>query len=81
MSYKRAGKALAVLRDRIIRLGDSGKPEASAEAVLKYLRELKRPYLTEFEERLLSFIKLECRINVSSMNLSLPRAKGGATRN
>ncbi len=50
------------LRLRISSLRDSGKLEAPAEAVLKCLGELKRPYLTEFEEKLLSFIEQECRI-------------------
>ncbi|MBN3898601.1 MAG: hypothetical protein HWQ41_26030 [Nostoc sp. NOS(2021)] len=47
--------------DRINRLWDSGKLEAAAEAVLKCLGELKRPYLPEFEEKLLSFIEQECK--------------------
>jgi len=47
------------LRLRIGRLRDSSKLEAPAEAVLKCLGELKRPYLTEFEEKLLSFIAQE----------------------
>ena len=36
--------------DHIRKLRNHGKLEASAQAVLKCLRELKRPYLTEFEE-------------------------------
>ncbi len=48
------------ISDRIHRLRDSGKLEAPAEAVLKCLGELKRPYLTEFEEELLSFIEEKC---------------------
>ncbi|MBD2248672.1 hypothetical protein [Nostoc sp. FACHB-888] len=47
------------ISDRINRLRDSGKLEAPAEAVLKCLGELKRPYLTEFEENLLGFIEQE----------------------
>jgi hypothetical protein len=47
------------ISDRINRLRDSGKLEAPAEAVLKCLGELKRPYLTEFEEKLLGFIEQE----------------------
>jgi hypothetical protein len=43
-------------------LRDSGKLEAPAEAVLKCLGELKRPYLTEFEEKLLGFIEQEYEI-------------------
>ncbi|MEH2119211.1 hypothetical protein [Nostoc sp.] len=54
---------MQLISDRISKLRDSGKLEAPAEAVLKCLGELKRPYLTEFEERLLSFIELECRIS------------------
>jgi hypothetical protein len=54
---------MQLISDRINRLWNSGKLEASAEAVLKCLGELKRPYLTEFEERLLSFIELECVIS------------------
>ncbi|MEH2279589.1 MAG: hypothetical protein V7K40_33690 [Nostoc sp.] len=38
--------------DRISRLRNSGKLEAPAEAVLKYLGKLKRPYLTAVEEKL-----------------------------
>jgi hypothetical protein len=38
-------------------LRNSGKLEAPAEEVLKCLGELKRAYLKEFEEKLLSFIK------------------------
>jgi hypothetical protein len=47
------------ISDRISRLRDSGKLEAPVEAVLKCLGELKRPYLTEFEEKLLGFIEQE----------------------
>ena len=50
---------MQVICDRISRLWDSGKLEAPAEAVLKCLGELKRPYLTEFEEKLLGFIEQE----------------------
>ncbi|MHC5863393.1 MAG: hypothetical protein ACYTXK_41740, partial [Nostoc sp.] len=48
---------MQVICDRISRLRDSGKLEAPAEAVLKCLGELKRPYLTAFEEEILSFIE------------------------
>ncbi|HYX13033.1 MAG TPA: hypothetical protein VE944_01425 [Nostoc sp.] len=51
--------AFGGLRLRISRLRDSGKLEAPAEAVMKCLGELKRPYLTEFEEKLLGFIEQE----------------------
>ncbi|MBW4689764.1 MAG: hypothetical protein KME40_32915 [Komarekiella atlantica HA4396-MV6] len=47
------------LRLRISRLRNSGKLEASVEAVLKCLEELKRPYLTAVEEKLLSLIEFE----------------------
>ncbi|MBD2533691.1 hypothetical protein H6G97_30715 [Nostoc flagelliforme FACHB-838] len=50
------------ISDRISRLRDSGKLEAPAEAVLKCLGELKRPYLTEFEGELLSFIEQKCQV-------------------
>ncbi len=50
---------MQVISDRISRLRDSGKLEAPAEAVLKCLGELKRPYLSEFEEKLLGFIEQE----------------------
>ncbi|WP_189525232.1 hypothetical protein [Nostoc sp. 'Peltigera membranacea cyanobiont' 232] len=53
---------MQVICDRISRLQDSGKLEASAEAVLKCLGELKRPYLTQFEEELLSFIEQKCQV-------------------
>ncbi|MEH2254611.1 hypothetical protein [Nostoc sp.] len=36
--------------DRINRLRDNGNFEEAAYAVLKHLGELKRPYLTKFEE-------------------------------
>ncbi|BAY41302.1 hypothetical protein NIES2111_56980 (plasmid) [Nostoc sp. NIES-2111] len=45
--------------DRIWKLWKNGKLEAPAQAVLKCLGELKRPYLTEFEEKLLSVIEAE----------------------
>ncbi|BDI20466.1 hypothetical protein ANSO36C_62680 (plasmid) [Nostoc cf. commune SO-36] len=47
------------ISDRISRLWEKGKLEAPTEAVLKCLGELKRPYLTEFEEKLLGFIEQE----------------------
>ncbi len=50
-----------LISDRIRRLRDGDKLEAPAEAVLKCLGELKRPYLSEFEEKLLSFIERECK--------------------
>ena len=45
------------ISDRISRMREKGKIEAPAEAVLKCLGELKRPYLTAFEEELLTFIE------------------------
>ncbi|MBD2512869.1 hypothetical protein H6G91_37815 [Nostoc muscorum FACHB-395] len=56
---------MQLLCDRISRLRDSGKLEAPAEAVLKCLGEVKRPYLTAFEEEILSFIELEYGISNS----------------
>ncbi|MBU7587335.1 MAG: hypothetical protein KAF91_31605 [Nostoc sp. TH1S01] len=48
---------MQVICDRIRRLRENGKLEVPAEAVLKCLGELKRTYLTGFEEELLSFIE------------------------
>ncbi|NDJ26295.1 hypothetical protein GS682_33025 [Nostoc sp. B(2019)] len=48
------------LSTRIDKLRDSDNLEEAALAVLKHLGELKRPYLTEFEEKMLRFIELEC---------------------
>lgn len=48
------------LSERIHKLRNSANLEKSAEAVLKCLGELNRPYLTEFEEKLLSFIEQQC---------------------
>ncbi|MBW4566172.1 MAG: hypothetical protein KME32_34885 [Mojavia pulchra JT2-VF2] len=45
----------------ITRLRESENLEEAARAVLKCLGELKRPYLSEFEEKLLSFIEQECK--------------------
>ena len=45
------------LSDRINKLRNSGNLEKPAEAVLKCLGELNRPYLTDFEEKLLTFIE------------------------
>ena len=53
---------MQILCDRISRLRDSVKLEAPAEAVFKCLGELKRPYLTAFEEELLSFIEQKCQV-------------------
>ncbi|QLE45431.1 hypothetical protein FD723_33005 (plasmid) [Nostoc sp. C052] len=46
--------------DRISRLRENENLEEAARAVLKHLGELKRPYLTVVEEKLLSFIEKEC---------------------
>jgi hypothetical protein len=45
--------------DRIRRLRESENLEEAARAVLKHLGEVKRPYLTAVEERLLSVIEKE----------------------
>ncbi|MDZ8264405.1 hypothetical protein [Nostoc sp. ChiQUE01b] len=45
------------ISDRISRLRENKSLEEAARAVLKHLRELERFYLTQFEERLLSFIE------------------------
>lgn len=43
--------------ERISRLRERENLEEAARAVLKRLGELKRPYLTAFEEELLSFLE------------------------
>jgi hypothetical protein len=48
---------MQVICDRISRLRENENLEEAARAVLKYLGELKRPYLNAFEEELLSFIE------------------------
>jgi hypothetical protein len=48
--------------DRIRRLRETENLEKAARAVLKYLGELKRPYLTDVEEKLLSLIEQEYRV-------------------
>ncbi|WP_193197979.1 hypothetical protein [Nostoc sp. MG11] len=45
--------------DRISRLRDNENLEEAARAVLKHLGELKRPYLTAVEEKLLGLIGKE----------------------
>ncbi|MBD2459226.1 hypothetical protein H6G80_34970 [Nostoc sp. FACHB-87] len=45
--------------DRIMRLRESENLEEAAKAVLKYLGEVKRPYLTDVEKKLLSVIEQE----------------------
>ncbi|MCC5662327.1 hypothetical protein LC608_36610 [Nostoc sp. XA010] len=53
---------MQLISDRIRRLRDDGKLEAPAEAILKCLEELKRPYLTTFEEKLMGLIEIESRV-------------------
>jgi len=50
------------ISDRISRLRENENLEEAARAMLKYLGELKRPYLTAFEEELLSFIEGKCSL-------------------
>jgi hypothetical protein len=47
------------ISDRIRRLRENENLEEAGRAVLKYLGELKRPYLTAVEEKLLDLIELE----------------------
>lgn len=49
--------------DRVRRLWENENLEEAAHAVLKYLGELKRPYLTAMEKKLLSVIEKEYGIN------------------
>ncbi|WP_375503442.1 hypothetical protein [uncultured Nostoc sp.] len=49
--------------DRIRRLRENENLEDAGRAVLKYLGELKRPYLTLVEEKLLSMIEQEYGVN------------------
>ncbi|MCC5612490.1 hypothetical protein LC612_38810 [Nostoc sp. CHAB 5834] len=48
---------MQLISDRISRLRENENLENALSAVLKHLGELKRLYLTEFEEELLSFIE------------------------
>ncbi|ABA25027.1 conserved hypothetical protein (plasmid) [Trichormus variabilis ATCC 29413] len=50
--------------DRIHRLRDVENLEEAGRAVLKCLGELKRPYLTAFEEELLSFLEAKCSLQL-----------------
>jgi len=50
----------AAKRLRITRLRENRQIEAPVLSVLRCLGELKRPFLTQFEEKLLSFIQQEC---------------------
>lgn len=51
---------MQLISDRITRLRQNENLEEAGRAVLKYLGELKRPYLTQVEQKLLSLIELEC---------------------
>lgn len=48
---------MQLISDRISRLRENENLEEAVRAVLKHLGELKRPYLTSFEEELLRFIE------------------------
>ncbi len=50
---------MQVICDRISRLRENENLEEAARAVLKHLGELKRPYLTLVEEKLLGLIERE----------------------
>jgi DNA-directed RNA polymerase subunit L len=51
---------MQLISDRISRLREKENLEEAARAVLKHLGELKRPYLTEVEEKLLRLLEAEC---------------------
>jgi hypothetical protein len=53
---------MQVICDRVTRLRQNENLEEAGRAVLKYLAELKRPYLTQVEQKLLSLIELECEM-------------------
>jgi hypothetical protein len=53
---------MQLISDRISRLRENENLEQAARAVLKHLGDLKRPYLNEFEENLLSFIEEKCSL-------------------
>ena len=48
--------------DRITKLRNCGKLEAAAYANLKHLGEVKRPYLTQLEQKLLRLLEQEYKI-------------------
>lgn len=50
---------MQLISDRISRLWENESLEEAARAMLKYLGELKRPYLTAFEEEILGFIEVK----------------------
>ncbi|MEH1830375.1 MAG: hypothetical protein V7L22_34400 [Nostoc sp.] len=54
---------MQLISDRISRLRENEKLEEAARAVLKHLGELKRPYLTVLEEKVLSLIEQEYGVN------------------
>jgi len=54
---------MQVICDRISRLREKEKLEEAARAMLKYLGELKRPYLTAVEEKLVGLIEKEYGID------------------
>ncbi|WP_375502577.1 hypothetical protein [uncultured Nostoc sp.] len=54
---------MQVICDRISRLRENENLEEAARAVLKHLGELKRPYLTAVEEKLLGVIEQEYGVN------------------
>ncbi|AUB41649.1 Site-specific DNA-cytosine methylase [Nostoc flagelliforme CCNUN1] len=53
---------MQLISDRITRLRQNENLEEAGRAVLKYLGELKRPYLIQVEQKLLSLIELECEM-------------------
>ncbi|MBD2534994.1 hypothetical protein H6G97_38440 [Nostoc flagelliforme FACHB-838] len=55
-------KQMQIISDRMTRLRQNENLEEAGRAVLKYLGELKRPYLTQVEQKLLSLIELECEM-------------------
>jgi hypothetical protein len=54
---------MQLISDRISRLRENENLEEAARAVLKHLGELKRPYFTTVEEKLLSVIEKEYIVN------------------
>ncbi len=54
---------MQLISDRIHRLRENENLEQAARAVLKHLGELKRPYLTVVEEKVLSLIEQEYGVN------------------
>lgn len=57
--------------ERITRLRDCENLEEAARAVLKSFGEIKRPYLTAFEEELLSFLDAKCLLQLRLMPTQL----------